>query len=458
MGFQLDVLDLAGVHRPQTIPQLVGQPHAVVALAALVEQGRPPRGLLLEGPSGVGKTTAALALARSFNCEQGPTLEPCGECRSCRQLAANRSPAFRLIDVGQMNSAEGVRALVKELAIPNISGRQRWVVLDEAHNFSAAAFSALLVPLESEAFAGVTFVFCTTEPQRVLDTIKSRCMRVPLFPVKPTDLQALADRVLRAESVVVDPEVVERAVHQADGSPRKLLRLLERVAMLDDQSEALEDQTSVEATIAVLRALAGGDTAAALSRAVELYRTQEHSDLRLVLGRLQEQLFHVYACQVGVLDRAGTGLSAEAFTQVQKLSAKVSPGRLGQWVEICADTVRWHGSTLVSGSSALGLLIVRMANATEPATAVAVATPQPAVDAPVGTELTVENLAALAERTDPLLAGTLTKATLVGAEGGVVTLQAARAGTRARLEEAAADIASLVLQLTGEAVQVEVAK
>ena len=456
MGFQLDALDLAGAYRPQTIGQLVGQPQAVATLSALVEQGRPPRGLLLEGPSGVGKTTSALAVARSFNCEQGPTLEPCGECRSCRQLAANRSTAFRLIDVGQMNSAESVRALVKELSIPSLGGRQRFVVFDEAHNFSQAAFAALLVPLEREDFAGVTFVFATTEPQRVLETIKSRCMRVPLFPVKPQELQALAEQVLRQESVVVEEGVVERAVHQAGGSPRQLLRLLERVAMLDNQAEALEDQTSVEATIGVLRALAGGDTAAALARAMELYRTQEHSDLRLVLGRLQEQLFHVYAVQAGVLDRASTGLSAEAFAQIQKLGAKVSAGRLGQWVEITQDTVRHHGSTLVSGPAALGLLVVRLANSAAPAEAAAPAEVSAEPAEPAGTELTLANLAALAERSDPLLAGTLTKATLVSADGGVLILGAARAAARARLEEAAADIEALALQLTGEAVRVEV--
>lgn len=458
MGFKLSVLDLAGDHRPKELSGLVGQPQAVAALEAVVSQQRPPRGLLLEGPSGTGKTTSALALARAFNCEEGPTLSPCGECRSCRQLEADRSPSFRLIDVGQMNSAESVRALIKELAIPALGGRQRWVVFDEAHNFSQAAFSALLVPLESEAFAAVTFVFCTTEPQRVLATIKSRCMRIPFHPVSPADLQALADRVLSTESVVVDEDVVRRAVHQADGSPRRLLRLLEKVAMLDDQGEALEDSAGAEATIGVLRALAGGDTAAALARGIELQRIQEHNDLRLMLGRLQEQVFNIYAAQAGVLDRATTGLSAEGFSQIQKLGAKVSAGRLSAWVEICADAVRWHGSTLVSGPASLGLLLIRMAHAGDRAIQATVegdevTTGEPA---PVGTELTLENLAALAERSDPLLAGTLAKASLVSTADSTVVLSAKRAGTRARLEEAVEDIAGLAMQLTGEQHQVEV--
>src|SRR5437868_3283979 len=215
-------------YRPQTFDDLVGQTHVSRTLKNAVTQNRLAHAYLFVGPRGVGKTSTARILAKSLNCIQGPTVTPCGVCDNCREIAAGNSLDVIEIDGASNNSVEDVRELRDNVRYAPAKGRYKIYLIDEVHMLSSAAFNALLKTLE-EPPAHVKFIFATTEPQKVLPTILSRCQRFDLHRI-PTNL--IADHlqfISKKEKVKLAPAAAHAIARGADGGLRDAESMLDQL-------------------------------------------------------------------------------------------------------------------------------------------------------------------------------------------------------------------------------------
>lgn len=219
---------LARKYRPQTFGTLVGQEAIARTVQNAIRSGRIHSAYLFAGTRGVGKTTTARIFARSLNCRQGPTIEPCGECDNCIEIAEGRSVDVQEIDAASHTKVEETRDLLARVAYAPAKGRWRVFIIDEAHMLSKSSFNALLKTLE-EPPPHAVFVLATTEPQKILDTVRSRCIEFAFRRIPAARIaESLAD-ILRREGVDFEGAALERIGFEADGSMRDALSLTDQV-------------------------------------------------------------------------------------------------------------------------------------------------------------------------------------------------------------------------------------
>lgn len=257
-------------YRPSTFDEVIGQDHVTEPLARALRTGRTHHAYLFSGPRGCGKTSSARILARSLNCENGPTPTPCGTCESCRALASDGPGSLDVveIDAASYGGVEETRELRERAAYGPVSSRFKVYVIDEAHMISKSGFNALLKLVE-EPPDYLVFVFATTEPEKVIPTIRSRTFHYPFRLVPPGALRAHLSTICEAEGVAVDERVLSLVVRAGAGSVRDSLSVLdqlvsgaesgtveydEAVRLLGVTDEALLDE--------VVEGLAAGDGAA----------------------------------------------------------------------------------------------------------------------------------------------------------------------------------------------------
>ena len=203
-------------YRPQTFDDLVGQTHVSRTLKNAVEQNRLAHAYLFVGPRGVGKTSTARILAKALNCEKGPTVTPCGVCDNCREIAGGNSLDVIEIDGASNNSVEDVRELRDNVRYAPAKGRYKIYLIDEVHMLSSAAFNALLKTLE-EPPPHVKFIFATTEPQKVLPTILSRCQRFDLHRIPANLIAQHLQLIAGKEKITLDPAAAHSIARGAVG-------------------------------------------------------------------------------------------------------------------------------------------------------------------------------------------------------------------------------------------------
>jgi DNA polymerase III subunit gamma/tau len=215
-------------YRPQTFDDLIGQKHVSQTLKNAVAQNRLAHAYLFVGPRGIGKTSTARILAKALNCVNGPTITPCGVCDNCREIAAGNSLDVIEIDGASNNSVEDVRQLRDNVRYAPAKGRYKIYLIDEVHMLSSAAFNALLKTLE-EPPPHVKFIFATTEPQKVLPTILSRCQRFDLHRIPANLIAQHLQFIAGKEKITLEPAAAHAIARGAEGGLRDAESMLDQL-------------------------------------------------------------------------------------------------------------------------------------------------------------------------------------------------------------------------------------
>jgi DNA polymerase-3 subunit gamma/tau len=217
-------------YRSATFAEVIGQEHVTGPLMQALDSGRINHAYLFSGPRGCGKTSSARILARSLNCIQGPTPTPCGVCNSCKDLAPNGSGSIDVIeiDAASHGGVDDARDLRERAYYAPVRDRYKVYIIDEAHMVTTQGFNALLKLVE-EPPDFLIFIFATTEPDKVLQTIRSRTHHYPFRLIPPSILRAHLERICAAEGATVEPTVFPLVVRSGGGSARDSLSILDQL-------------------------------------------------------------------------------------------------------------------------------------------------------------------------------------------------------------------------------------
>nr|NLD40576.1 DNA polymerase III subunit gamma/tau [Actinomycetales bacterium] len=248
-------------YRPETFDEVIGQEHVTEPLKSALASGRVTHAYLFSGPRGCGKTTSARIFARCLNCAEGPTDTPCGTCDSCVELARDGSGSLDVveIDAASHNGVDDARELRERAAYAPARDRYKIFILDEAHMVTTQGFNALLKIVE-EPPEHVKFIFATTEPDKVIGTIRSRTHHYPFRLVPPGALGSYLEQLSAEEGVTAAPGVIPMVVRAGAGSVRDSLSVLDQL---------IAGTPGGEISYEVAAALLGFTSASLLDDAVE---------------------------------------------------------------------------------------------------------------------------------------------------------------------------------------------
>ncbi len=220
-------------YRPQNFDELTGQNHIVLSLKGAINSGSIGHAFLFAGPRGVGKTTTARILAKSLNCASGPTVNPCQNCPSCKEIAASRSVDVIEIDGASNRGIDEIRNLREGIKYAPLHGRYKIYIIDEVHMLTEQAFNALLKTLE-EPPASVIFVLATTDPAKVPATILSRCQRFAFKRLSISEISRRLKSIADKEGIEITEKALYYLALRADGSIRDGESILEQLSSFVD--------------------------------------------------------------------------------------------------------------------------------------------------------------------------------------------------------------------------------
>jgi DNA polymerase-3 subunit gamma/tau len=329
-------------HRPQAFDDVVGQEHVVRTLRNAVEQDRVHHAYLFVGSRGTGKTSMAKILARCLNCERGgPTIQPCGECESCRAIAAGTSLDVIEMDAASNRSVDDIRDLRERVGYVPASGRWKVYIIDEAHMLTREAWNAFLKTLE-EPPPNTVFVLATTEAHKVMPTIVDRCQRFDFQRPSAGQIAQVVERAASSEGIEVEDGAVSAIARSANGSFRDALGTLDQLVAYGGSPVKTDDVLAVlgvadaDLIFGAADAIADGNGKAALETVERLSRSGRESSqfIRDLIAHLRQLL---------VIRTAGT--VPDAFT-VTASDAE----RLGEQAERIGDVAAVRGIDALSAA------------------------------------------------------------------------------------------------------------
>jgi DNA polymerase-3 subunit gamma/tau len=328
----MSYLVLARKWRPRSFRELVGQEHVVRALGNALDHQRLHHAYLFTGTRGVGKTTIARILAKSLNCEQGVTSQPCGVCSACTEIDAGRFVDLLEVDAASRTKVDQTRELLENVPYAPVRGRYKVYLIDEVHMFSESSFNALLKTLE-EPPPHVKFLLATTDPQKVPVTVLSRCLQFNLKRLPPELIGGHLRKVLGEEGIGFEDGAIELIARAADGSLRDGLSLLDQAIafgggqVLDADVRAMLGTVAREWVHDLLDALAGGDGGRLLGIVAGL--AEQAPDFAGVLAELLSALH-----RIAVLQLAGAEAGGDLPEPLRELAGRIAPADVQLYYQI----------------------------------------------------------------------------------------------------------------------------
>jgi len=267
-------------YRPSIFADVIGQEHVTTPLSNALESGKIHHAYLFSGPRGCGKTSSARIMARSLNCEKGPTPNPCGICQSCKDLVANGPGSLDVIelDAATHGLVDDARDLRDKAFFAPVSSRYKIYIIDEAHQLGPGAANALLKVVE-EPPAHVLFIFATTEPDKLISTIRSRTHHYPFRLVPPAILNSHLEKICASEGIKVAKGVISLVVRASGGSVRDSLSILGQLL-----AGAGSDGVTYEIAVALL----GYTDSALIDEAIDAIAAQDSASLFTTIDRVIE--------------------------------------------------------------------------------------------------------------------------------------------------------------------------
>jgi DNA polymerase-3 subunit gamma/tau len=313
---------LARKYRPQSFGEVYAQEHVTEILHNAIQSKRIAHAYLFTGPRGVGKTSMARIMAKSLNCEKGPTVSPCNECNNCLEITSGTSTDVIEIDGASNTGVDDIRELQKELLYAPSKSRYKIYIIDEVHMLSKSAFNALLKTLE-EPPENVVFIFATTEPQKVLATIISRCQRYDFKRIPIDSIVKRLREITTQEQIQIDGESLHLIARKADGGMRDALSLLDQVISYCQNDIVIKQVRNIFGLVPnqvyneLLRLIHSKDTNALLTQLQSIF---EHGmDLQDLINNMMEYIRVVILRQLGLAPQEVTSEEYALYDEVGRL-------------------------------------------------------------------------------------------------------------------------------------------
>ncbi|MBT6121499.1 DNA polymerase III subunit gamma/tau [bacterium] len=257
-------------YRSRTFSEMVGQEHIVKILSNAIQFDRLSHAYIFSGPRGTGKTSTARILAKSLNCEKGPSDNPCLECNLCKKITAGQSVDVIEIDAASNTGVDNIRSLNEKVNYTPVECRTKLYIIDEAHMLSTGAFNALLKTLE-EPPKNTVFILATTEPQKILATIHSRCQNLNFRKLTLNEITDHMVEISKKENLIISSQCLTAVARHANGCMRDALSLLNQVVAFSGEEISEKDvynligNTDLQTMVDLFKSLTGGDEATVLS-------------------------------------------------------------------------------------------------------------------------------------------------------------------------------------------------
>lgn len=339
---------LARKWRPQNFGDLVGQETIVKIIKNAIRLNRVPHAMLFTGTRGVGKTTSARIVAKALNCENPQDTNPCNQCTNCKEISTSQNIDVIEIDGASNTSVDDIRELKDNVQYTPSKSKYKIFIIDEVHMLSTNAFNALLKTLE-EPPSHVKFIFATTEPQKIPDTIHSRCQRFDFKEVAETHLKQHLQTILQQEKINMEPAALDLLITQAAGSVRDALSLLDQViALISSLEETILEKDVID--------ILGLTHKSILDES--LLRLSEHSvegilqvlekvfqtgvDPKNYLTDLLEKVRDVLVIKAGGADHL-VRATEEELVRLKELAQTIADEELERWFDLFKNTINELG-------------------------------------------------------------------------------------------------------------------